>query len=231
LPTELAPEFVIAAVPQREDPRDAFLSNRYSRIEELPGKARIGTSSLRRQAQLHSIRGDLEIIPLRGNVDTRLRKLELGEFDAIILAAAGVSRLGLTDLVRMRLDPEQMCPAAGQGALAIEARSNDSATIAALEFLDHAPTRSAVECERAVLNALGGGCQVPIGAYASHQNGKLTLQAVVASPDGKEIIREQRSGSDPQKLGKQVGEALLAQGARRILESIYGSVASVPQQP
>ncbi len=231
LPTELAPEFVIAAVPEREDPRDTFLSSKYSRIEDLPPGARIGTSSLRRQAQLHSMRRDLEIIPLRGNVDTRLRKLQSGEFDAIILAAAGVSRLGLMDLVRMRLDPEQMCPAAGQGALAVEARSNDAATIAALNFLDHAPTRAAVECERAALNALGGGCQVPIGAYASHQNGKLTLQAVVASPDGKEVIRERRSGSDPQKLGKEVGEALLAQGARRILESVYGSVTSVPQQP
>ncbi len=231
LPTELAPEFVIAVVPEREDPRDAFLSSEYSRIEELPVKARVGTSSLRRQAQLHAMRGDLEIIPMRGNVDTRLRKLQSGEFDAIILAAAGVSRLGLTDLVRMRLDPEQMCPAAGQGALAVEARSNDAATITALKFLDHAPTRAAVECERAALNALGGGCQVPIGAYATHEHGKLMLQAVVASPDGKEVIREQRSGSDPQKLGKEVGEALLAQGATRILESVYGSVTSVPQQP
>src|SRR6185437_3663395 len=133
-------------------------------------KARVGTSSLRRQAQLHAMRDDLEVIALRGNVDTRLRKLQSGDFDAIVLAAAGVSRLGLTDFVRMRLDPEQMCPAAGQGALAIEARSNDSATIATLKFLDHAQTRAAVECERAALNALGGGCQVPIGAYASHEN-------------------------------------------------------------
>jgi|SRR5581483_41305 len=231
LPTELAPEFVIAAVPEREDPRDAFLSNNYSRVEELPAQARVGTSSLRRQAQLHAMRGDLEVISLRGNVDTRFRKLQSGEFDAIILASAGVSRLGLTDLVRERLDPEQMCPAAGQGALAIEARSNDSASIAALKFLDHASTRAAVECERAALNALGGGCQVPIGAYASHKNGKLTLQAVVASPDGKEIVREQRSGSDPQKLGVDVGEELLARGARRILASVYGTVTSVPQQP
>ena len=231
LPTELAPEFVIAAVPEREDPRDAFLSNQYSRIEELPAKARVGTSSLRRQAQLHAIRADLKIIPLRGNVDTRLRKLQSGEFDAIILASAGVSRLGLTDSVRMRLDPEQMCPAAGQGALAIESRSSDSGTIAALKVLDHARTRAAVECERAALNALGGGCQVPIGAYAGDENGELTLQAVVASPDGNEIIREKRSGFNPRKLGTEVGEALLARGARRILESVYGTVTSVPQQP
>jgi hydroxymethylbilane synthase len=186
---------------------------------------------LRRQAQLHALRGDLEVIPLRGNVDTRLCKLQSGEFDAIILACAGVSRLGLTELVRMRLNPQQMCPAAGQGALAIEARSSDAATIGALKFLDHARTRAAVESERAALNALGGGCQVPIGAYASHENGELTLQAVVASPDGKEITRAQRSGSDPQKLGREVGEELLANGAMRILASVYGTAASVPQQP
>lgn len=231
LPTELAPEFVIAAVPEREDPRDAFLSNKYSRIEELPATARVGTSSLRRQAQLHAIRADLEIIPLRGNVDTRLRKLQSGEFDAIILASAGVSRLGLTDSVQMRLDPEQMCPAAGQGALAVEARSFDSATISALKFLDHPPTRAAVECERAALNALGGGCQVPIGAYASHEKDKLTLQAVVASPDGQEVVRERLSGSDPQKLGRKVGESLIAHGAERILASVYGARTSVPEQP
>jgi hydroxymethylbilane synthase len=231
LPTELAPEFAIAAVPEREDPRDAFLSTRFSRIEELPAGARVGTSSLRRQAQLNALRADLEIIPLRGNVDTRLRKLQLGEFDAIILASAGVSRLGLTEWVRMRLEPSQMCPAAGQGALAIEARSNDSATSSALKFLDHIPTRAAVDCERAVLVALGGGCQVPIGAYASFADSKLTLQAVVASPDGKQIIREQRSGSHAQRLGREVGEALLAGGARRILDAVYGTPASVPQQP
>ncbi len=231
LPTELAPEFVIAAVPEREDPRDAFLSTKYSRIQELPAMARVGTSSLRRQAQIHAIRSDLEIIPLRGNVDTRLRKLQSGEFEAIILASAGVSRLGLTDLLRMRLDPEQMCPAAGQGALAIETRSNDSATISALKILDHPPTRAAVECERAALNALGGGCQVPIGVYAFHEKDKLTLQAVVASPDGQEIVRELRSGSDPQKLGKEVGESLIAHGAERILASVYGTRTSVPEQP
>ena len=231
LPTELAAEFVIAAVPEREDARDAFLSDRYSRIEELPAMARVGTSSLRRQAQLHAIRADLEIIPLRGNVDTRLRKLHTGEFDAIILASAGISRLGLTDLLRTRLDPDQMCPAAGQGALAIEARSDDSATVSALKFLNHPSTRAAVECERAALNALGGGCQVPIGAYARFVNGELSLQAVVVSPDGEEIVRERRSGSDPQTLGKEVGEALLAKGAGRILESMYGTRTSVPQQP
>lgn len=231
LPTEVSPEFVLAAILEREDSRDAFLSQKYSRIEELPGRARVGTSSLRRQAQLHAMRRDLEVIPLRGNVDTRLRKLESGEFDAIILAAAGVSRLGLSELVRMHIDPAQMCPAAGQGALAIEARTDDLATIFALRFLDHAPTRAEVECERAALGALGGGCQVPIGAYARQDGGKLILQAVVASPDGEQIIRAQRSGSDPQSLGREVGEALLSSGAKRILASVYGISISVPQQP
>jgi len=231
LPTELPAGFTLAAVPKREDPRDAFLSEKYAGVADLPGGASVGTSSLRREAQLHSLRADLEIIPLRGNVDTRLRKLQAGDFHAIILAAAGVSRLGLTQLVREYLDPAQMCPAAGQGALAIETRSDDAQTIAALKFLDDYLARTAVECERAALNALGGGCQVPIGAYAQWKGEKLVLQAVVANPDGRELVREQRAGSDPAVLGREVGEALLARGAQRILDAVYGHQASVPQQP
>lgn len=231
LPTELPDGFMLAAVPIREDPRDAFLCVNYSRIEDLPARARVGTSSLRRQAQLHALRSDLEIIPLRGNVDTRLRKLHSGEFDAIILAVAGITRLGLTTAVREYIVPEQMCPAAGQGALAIETRVDDRQTSAALSFLDHPQTRAAVECERTALNALGGGCQVPIGALAECAGSDLLLRAVVASPDGTEIIREQRFGSDPRGLGSEVGQALLARGARRILDAVYGREASVPQQP
>ena len=231
LPTELSPEFAIAAIPQREDPRDAFFSSNYSDVRELPAGARVGTSSLRRQAQLHGLRSDLTIIPLRGNVDTRLRKLEAGEFDAIILASAGVTRLGLAGKVRHYLEPDEMCPAAGQGALAIEARADDHKTITVLKFLDHPPTRTAVECERAALNALGGGCQVPIGAYAEVAADCLLLRAVVASPDGKKIIRERQSGSDPQRLGSEVGQALLARGAERILDAVYGQETPVPQQP
>src|SRR5438270_1021667 len=158
LPTELSHGFVLAAVPKREDPRDAFLSINYSRIEDLPSGAKVGTSSLRRQAQLHALRHDLDIVPLRGNVDTRLRKLEAGDFHAIILAAAGVTRLGLTNAVREYISFEQMCPAAGQGALAVETRTDDHETTAAVRFLDDLPTRAAVACERAALNALGGGC-------------------------------------------------------------------------
>ena len=231
LPTELPTGFALAAIPVREDPRDVFLSVNNSRIQDLPAHARVGTSSLRRQAQLRALRSDLEIIPLRGNVDTRLRKLHSGEFDAIILAAAGVTRLGLTSAVREYIPPEQMCPAAGQGALAVETRADDTLTAAALKFLDHPQSRAAVECERAALNALGGGCQVPIGAHAESAHGGLLLHAVVASPDGSEIIREQKTGSDPLRLGQEVGRALLSQGAQRILDAVYQREASVPQQP
>jgi hydroxymethylbilane synthase len=231
LPTELPSDFAVAAIPEREDPRDAFLSKGYSRIRELPNRARVGTSSLRRQAQLHALRDDLEVIPLRGNVDTRFRKMERGDFDAIILAAAGLARLGLGDAIREYLDSTEMCPAAGQGALAIETRADDVKTIADLKFLDHAPTRIAVDCERAALNALGGGCQVPIGVYAQLRGQELLLQAVVASPDGRQVVREQRSGSDPRKLGTEVARALLARGAQNILDAVYGQEASVPQQP
>jgi hydroxymethylbilane synthase len=166
LPTELPPGFEIAAITEREDPRDAFCSRHYSQITDLPENARVGTSSLRRQAQLKAIRPDLDIHPLRGNVDTRLRKLEQGEYDAIILASAGLKRLGKTELIKQIIPAEVMCPAAGQGALGIEIRQGDAATRQHLEFLNDPAARAATTCERALLNRLGGGCQVPIGAFA-----------------------------------------------------------------
>src|SRR5215813_13388596 len=166
VPTELAPEFELAAIMKREDPRDAFISVRYAALDDLPHGAKVGTSSLRRQCQLKALRVDLEIFPLRGNVDTRLRKLESGEYDVIILAAAGVHRLGLDKHMRSRISADVMCPAVGQGALAIETRHDDRQTQNLLSFLNHAETRQAIECERALLGSLGGGCQVPIGAYA-----------------------------------------------------------------
>jgi hydroxymethylbilane synthase len=166
LPTELPPGFEIAAIPEREDPRDAFCSRHYSKIDDLPQGARVGTSSLRRQAQLKAIRPDLDIHPLRGNVDTRLRKLEQGEYAAIILASAGLKRLGKTEFIKQIISAKVMCPAAGQGALGIEIRAGDSAMRQHLEFLDDAAARAATTCERALLNRLGGGCQVPIGAFA-----------------------------------------------------------------
>ena len=167
LPTELPPGFDLAAITEREDPRDAFCSRHYTRIEDLPQNARVGTSSLRRQAQLRAIRPDLDIHPLRGNVDTRLRKLEQGEYDAIILACAGLKRLGKTELIKQIIPPEIMCPAAGQGALGIEIRAGDAAMRQQFEFLNDPATRAATSCERALLNRLGGGCQVPIGAFAT----------------------------------------------------------------
>ncbi len=231
LPTELSPGFTIAAITQREDPRDVFCSGKFHSIEELPQGARVGTSSLRRQAQLKALRPDLEVSPLRGNVDTRLRKLEAGEYDAIILAAAGVQRLGKTELVRQKIPTEMMCPAAGQGALGIETRAIDHATAKLLQFLDNAEARATTTCERALLNKLGGGCQVPIGALAEIRDGRLHLEAIVARPDGTKVLRESRSGDDPVLLGEAVGETLLQQGGAEILQEVYGQFVTAPQQP
>jgi len=231
LPTEVSPSFEIAAVTTRENPRDVFCSRKYKSIDELPRRARVGTSSLRRQAQLKAVRPDLDIHPLRGNVDTRLRKLEAGEYDAIILAAAGLNRLGKTELVRQLIPPEMMCPAAGQGALGIEIRAGDAGTRQHLAFLDDAAARATTTCERALLNRLGGGCQVPIGAFAEVRNGRLHLEAIVADPDGSKVLRESREGSDPVQLGETVGDTLLQRGGDAILEAVYGQGIVVPQQP
>lgn len=257
LPTELPDGFEIAAITKREDPRDAFCSHHYSRIEDLPQGARVGTSSLRRQAQLKAIRPDLNIHPLRGNVDTRLHKLEQGEYAAIILASAGLKRLGKTELVKQILPAEIMCPAAGQGALAVEIRKDDATTRTLLAFLDDPAARVATTCERALLNRLGGGCQVPIGALAevrgegSREGHEFTradrsqqtnsasaaegvvihLESIVADPDGSTILRDSRDGDDPEELGNAVGTALLSRGGDRILEAVYGRGLAVPPQP
>jgi hydroxymethylbilane synthase len=233
LPTELSPGFEIAAITERQDPRDAFCSPRYAKIEDLPQNARVGTSSLRRQAQLKAIRPDLDIYPLRGNVDTRLRKLERGEYDAIILASAGLKRLGKTESIKQIFAAEIMCPAAGQGALGIEIREGDSATREQLLFLDDAAARATTTCERALLNRLGGGCQVPIGAFAEIRSGRLNLEAIVADPDGSRVLRESRDGDPncPEQLGNEVGETLLRRGGDEILEAVYGRGLAVPPQP
>ena len=222
LPTESAPGFAIVAITERQDPRDAFCSRRYQSIDRLPEGARVGTSSMRRHAQLKALRPDLEIHPLRGNVDTRLRKLEAGEYDAVILAAAGLHRLGMIDLIRQIIPAGLMCPAAGQGALGIEIRAGDPMTAQHLEFLDDRAARATTTCERALLTKLGGGCQVPIGALAEMHDGELHLDAIVARPDGTKILRESGDGEDPLRLGETVGEALLAHGADEILEEVYG---------
>jgi hydroxymethylbilane synthase len=260
LPTELPAGFEIAAITERQDPRDAFCSRHYASFQELSQGARVGTSSLRRQAQLKAVRPDLDIHPLRGNVDTRLRKLEQGEYDAIILASAGLKRLGKTELIKQIIPAEVMCPAAGQGALGIEIRKGDTATREQLEFLNDPAARAATTCERALLNSLGGGCQVPIGAFAQvlavdrnsprravprfsaaneapSREGALApgmiihLESIVADPDGSKLLRDSRDGDDPEKLGNDAGQALLARGGDRILEAVYGRGLAVPPQP
>jgi hydroxymethylbilane synthase len=222
VPTEIPPGFTLAAILRREDPRDAFCSVRYESMDRLPHAARVGTSSLRRHAQLKALRPDLDIHPLRGNVDTRLRKLQDGQYDAIILAAAGLRRLGTTDLLRQVIPDELMCPAPGQGALAIEIRAHDAITAKHVKFLDDAAARAATSCERALLARLGGGCQVPIGALAEMRDGELHLKAVVARADGTKVLRESGDGFDPVLLGEAVAETLLERGADEILEEVYG---------
>ena len=231
LPTEVPPDFEIAAITQRENPRDVLVSKKHASIKELPQRARVGTSSLRRQAQLKALRPDLEIYPLRGNVDTRLRKLEAGDYEAIILAAAGVNRLGLTALVKQVIPAEIMCPAAGQGALGIEIRKGDEAIRQHLSFLDDSAARQTTTAERALLNKLGGGCQVPIGAFAELRAKEIHLEGVVAHPDGSLVLRESRDGNDPELLGNEVGESLLSRGGDAILQEVYGQAVAAPQQP
>lgn len=233
VPTELMSAFEIGAVLEREDSRDAFVSVEHETVDALPRGAHVGTSSLRRQAQLKAVRPDLRVSPLRGNVDTRLKKLQSGEYDAIVLAQSGLKRLGRTEHVRGLMDTKLMCPAAGQGALAIEIRSGDEQTRSHIVFLDHVPSRIETQCERAMLNALGGGCQVPIGVYAKVIDRVIRVQAVVARPDGSEVIRLSLEGDaeQPVSVGQELGRELLAAGAQKILDDVYRSGAAVPQQP
>jgi len=219
LPTELPAGLVLAAVPEREDPRDAIVGRP---LAGLPQGATVGTSSLRRAAQLRHLRPDLKIESVRGNLDTRLRKLDEGRYHAIVLAAAGLKRLGWGDRIAEPLPPEVMCSAVGQGALAIETR-DAGAGHDACAALDHPATRAAVTAERGLLAALGGGCQVPIGAHATVAGGRLKILAVVASPDGAELVRGQSEGlaSEAARLGHALGTELLGRGARRILDAVY----------
>jgi hydroxymethylbilane synthase len=191
LPTVLDPLFTLAAIPPRADPSDAFVSKHYASFAALPQGARVGTSSLRRQSQLRAFRGDLEYVEFRGNVDTRLRKLGEGQVEAIVLASAGLDRLGYTEWLRERFASLVLCPAAGQGALAIETRAADHATASALKFLDDADTRFAVTAERSALHALGGGCQVPIGIHCARDAAGWMLSGVVASAREQGLVRVQ----------------------------------------
>jgi len=220
MPTDVPDGLAIDAVPEREDPRDALVG---VRLDELPEHARVGTSSLRRTAQLHALRPDLEIDSLRGNVDTRLRKVEERHFDAIVLAAAGLRRLGLQQRIAEVLDPAVMCPAVGQGALAVETR-NDGEAFQLCAQLNHPETYAAVAAERAVLAELGGGCQVPIGAHARIEGDVLHIDAIVVSPDGNQVVRLSASGParDHEQIGIRLGRELLLAGAEDILDAVYG---------
>ena len=222
MPTELPAGLTLAAIPEREDPRDALVGRKLS---QLAAGARVGTSSLRRAAQLRALRPDLEMESIRGNLDTRLRKLDEGRYDAIVLASAGLRRLGWDNRIAELLDPGVICPAVGQGALAVETRADGGAAFRIAKGLEHPETRIAVTAERALLASLGGGCQVPIGAYATVQAGTVLIRAIVVSPDGTRIIRKQSSGSvdDAVSIGRSLGEELLAEGGQQILEAVYGA--------
>lgn len=213
----------LAVICQREDPRDAFVSHSYRTFAELPQGAVVGTSSLRRQCQLKALRPDLDIRSLRGNVGTRLSKLDNGDYNAIILASAGLIRLGLADRIASFIDVEQSLPAAGQGAVGIECRTDDMQVQALLAPLADAETTYCVRAERAMNNHLQGGCQVPIGGYAVLQQGQLYLRALVGDIDGSRIIRAEGKSAveNAEVLGVQIAEQLLAQGADKILQAIY----------
>ena len=219
LPTDLPRGLGVAAVPEREDPRDVLVSKGDVPLQRLPPAARIGTSSLRRQSQLLALRSDFTVVPMRGNVDTRLRKLERGDCEALVLAGAGLKRLGFASHITSWFGENEICPAVGQGALAIEISLENTAVRQAVATLDHEPTHQAVRAERSMLEGLGGGCQLPIAAYANHGSGELHLTAVVADPEGRRVLRAGASGNpeDPEDLGKRVAAELLEQGARALL--------------
>jgi hydroxymethylbilane synthase len=219
LPTELPEGLTISGIPEREDARDALVGRK---LDDLPRSAKVGTSSLRRVAQLRAIRRDLVIESVRGNLDTRLRKLGEGQYDALVVAAAGLRRLGWEARIAECLPVEVMCPAVGQGALAIETRSEGEAAQSCAR-LDHAATRLAVEAERALLASLGGGCQVPIGAHGRVAGDRIELTAMVASPDGARLIRKDTAGpaASRVRIGSELGQRLLDAGAREILEEVY----------
>ncbi|MCZ8519108.1 MULTISPECIES: hydroxymethylbilane synthase [Paenibacillus] len=223
MPFELPEGLIVGAVPLREDPRDCLIMREGKTIDDLPKGAKVGTSSLRRASQLQNYRPDLVIEPIRGNIDSRLRKLETEGFDAILLAAAGLHRIGWSDRISSYLPAELCLPAVGQGALCIECRSDNEFVLNLLSKYLHEPTAVAVAAERSFLGRLNGGCQVPIGAYGEltgeETDGRphVKLTGMVGSPDGKTMLKETRTGTDPDQLGRQLAEALIAQGAAELL--------------
>lgn len=223
MPTEVPAGLVIGAITERLDAGDAFVSNRYVAIEELPAGAAVGTSSLRRRAQILAVRPDLTLRDLRGNVNTRLEKLDAGEFDAVVLAAAGLRRLGLGDRIRSVLPRAMMLPAVGQGALAIECRTEDTGILAAIAFLRDSDMTAVAAAERAFLSRVGGGCQIPVGVYAEMGEGNmLHVDAMIASVDGMRVCRSRASGRAEQaaQIGVSLAEELLDAGGREILKEI-----------
>ncbi|MFJ3459349.1 hydroxymethylbilane synthase [Scandinavium goeteborgense] len=227
VPVEFPPGLGLTTICERDDPRDAFVSNHFDSIDALPAGSVVGTSSLRRQCQLAADRPDLVIRSLRGNVGTRLGKLDNGDYDAIILAVAGLKRLGLEDRIREALSPEQSLPAVGQGAVGIECRLDDPHTRTLLAPLNHADTAVRVCAERAMNMRLEGGCQVPIGSYAELSHGEIWLRALVGAPDGSRMVRGERRGpaEDAKELGISLAEELLNNGAREILAEVYNGEA------
>lgn len=223
VPVDFPPGLGLVTICEREDPRDAFVSNHYENIEQLPQGAVVGTCSLRRQCQLKAYRPDLVIKELRGNVGTRLSKLDTGEYDAIILAAAGLKRLELQERIRSFIEPEQSLPAVGQGAVGIECRTDDERMLELLAPLNHVETADRVKCERAMNLTLQGGCQVPIGSYALLEGDQIWLRALVGEPDGSHIVRGEIRGprTDAEALGVQLAQQLLSQGADDILARLY----------
>ncbi|AKU91198.1 Porphobilinogen deaminase [Vulgatibacter incomptus] len=229
VPTVFPPGLALGAVTEREDPRDALCSPRWRTLDALPKGARLGTSSLRRQCQLKAVRPDLEIVNVRGNVQTRLSKAD-AEVDAVVLAYAGLRRLGLADAATEVLDAKRSIPAIGQGALAIEIRDGDPELGSIVAKLDHAPTRAATDAERALLARLEGGCQVPIAGHATVEGGVLTLRALVGRPDGTGLLHAERRGdpANAAEIGEMVAGVLLAMGARKILDELAGATVGVP---
>ena len=222
VPAELPDGLAIGAILEREDPRDAFVSNRYGAIDELPLGARVGTSSLRRQCQLRAMRPDLEILDLRGNVNTRLGKLDAGNYDAIVLACAGLRRLGMQARITRALDPEVMLPAIAQGVIGIECRSDDAEVRALIDGLNHPHTALRTTAERSMNARLAGGCQAPVAGYSDMDDGILHLRGLVGWPNGSDTVRGDISGpqSDAANLGEQLADDLLARGARGILDKL-----------
>ena len=224
VPVDFPEGLGLAAILPREDPRDALISNEYSSIDALPQGARVGTSSLRRQCQLRARRPDLQVLDLRGNVNTRLKKLDGGDYDAILLAAAGVKRMGWEERITELLAPEQFLPAIGQGAIGIEIRADDDRVRALVGALNDQQTAIRVAAERALNEGLQGGCQVPIAGYAELSHGVILLRALVGRPDGGELVQGVISGKpeDAEELGQVLADDLLARGAREILAEVYG---------